>query len=64
MLVSGSKSVMLGLVPSIAIRRYRGVHGLVVAFYVIMNTGIAVVGDMLPCDTFRPRGGEYLGYLL
>lgn len=61
MAVSGSRSVILGFVPLAADRRYSGVHGLVVAYYVIMNTGTAVVGDVLPCDTFRPRGGEYLG---
>ena len=47
--------------PLIADRRYNGANGLVVAIYVIISTGIAVYGDMLPCDTFRPRGGEYLG---
>lgn len=61
MSVSGSKRVILGLSPLIAFRRYRGTDGLVVAFYVIISTGIAVDGDMLPCDTFRPRGGDYQG---
>ena len=42
----------------IAFRRYRGVHGLVVAYYVIMNTGTAVVGDVLPCDTADLTGGN------
>ena len=45
----------------IADRRYNGANGLVVAIYVIISTGIAVYGDMLPCDTFRPTGGNYLG---
>ena len=58
MSVSGSKSVILGLVSLIAFRRYRGTDRVVVAFYVIISTGIAVDGDMLPCDTFRPRGSE------
>lgn len=35
----------------IAFRRYRGVNGLVVAIYVIINAGIAVYGDMLPYET-------------
>ena len=42
--------------PLIADRRYSGVHGLVVAYYVIMNTGTAVVGDVLPCDSFPTDG--------
>jgi hypothetical protein len=49
--VSGSKSVILGLVPLIAIRRYRGTDRVVVAIYVIISTGIAVYGDMLPYET-------------
>jgi hypothetical protein len=40
-------------------RRYSGVHGLVVAYYVIMNTGTAVVGDVLPCDSF-PTDGQII----
>lgn len=40
-------------------RRYRGVDGLVVAYYVIISTGIAVVGDMLPCDSF-PTDGQII----
>lgn len=51
MSVSGSKRVILGLSPLIAFRRYRGTDGLVVAFYVIISTGIAVDGDMLPYET-------------
>ena len=35
----------------IAFRRYSGTDGLVVAFYVIINAGIAVYGDMLPYET-------------
>lgn len=42
--------------PLIADRRYSGVHGLVVAYYVIMNTGTAVVSDVLPCDSFPTDG--------
>lgn len=42
--------------PLAADRRYSGVHGLVVAYYVIMNTGTAVVGDVLPCDSFPTDG--------
>ena len=61
MSVSGSKSVILGLVPLIAFRRYRGTDRVVVAFYVIISTDIAVDGDMSPYDTFRPTGGNYLG---
>ena len=64
MVVSGSKRVILGFNPLIAFRRYNGVDRLLVAIYVIISTGIAVYGDMLPCDTFRPTGGEYLGSLL
>ena len=56
MSVSGSKSVILGLSPLIAFRRYRGTDGLVVAFYVIISTGIAVDGDMLPYETADPDG--------
>ena len=58
MSVSGSKSVILGLVPLIAFRRYRGTDRVVVAFYVIISTGIAVDGDMLPCDTADLTGGN------
>ena len=42
--------------PLIAFRRYRGVNGLVVAIYVIINAGIAVYGDMLPYETADPDG--------
>ena len=56
MSVSGSKSVILGLVPLIAFRRYRGTDRVVVAFYVIISTGIAVDGDMLPYETADPDG--------
>ena len=42
--------------PLAADRRYSGVHGLVVAYYVIMNTGTAVVSDVLPCDSFPTDG--------
>jgi hypothetical protein len=38
-------------VPLIAIRRYRGTDRVVVAIYVIISTGIAVYGDMLPYET-------------
>ena len=44
--------------PLIAYRRYSGTDGLVVAFYVIISTGIAVDGDMLPCDTADLTGGN------
>ena len=47
--------------PLAADRRYSGTDGLVVAFYVIISTGIAVDGDMLPCDSF-PTDGQHLGY--
>jgi hypothetical protein len=40
----------------IAFRRYSGTDGLVVAFYVIISTGIAVDGDMLPYETADPDG--------
>ena len=56
MSVSGSERVILGLSPLIAFRRYRGTDGLVVAFYVIISTGIAVDGDMLPYETADPDG--------
>ena len=56
MSVSGSKRVILGFSPLIAFRRYRGVNGLVVAIYVIINAGIAVDGDMLPYETADPDG--------
>ena len=56
MSVSRSKRVILGLSPLIAFRRYRGVNGLVVAIYVIINAGIAVYGDMLPYETADPDG--------
>ena len=39
-------------------RRYSGVHGLVVAYYVIMNTGTAVVGDVLLDDATVPTDIE------
>lgn len=48
--------------PLIADRRYSGVHGLVVAYYVTMNTGTAVVSDVLPCDSFPTDGQTKLGY--
>ena len=52
MAVSGSKRVILGFKPLIAFRRYSGTDRLVVAFYVIISTGIAVDGDMLPTRYF------------
>lgn len=45
---------MMGYAPSIAFRRYSGTDGLVVAFCVIISTGIAADGDMLPSDTAKP----------
>ena len=44
--------------PLAADRRYSGVHGLVVAYYVIMNTGTAVVGDVLLDDATVPTDIE------
>lgn len=44
--------------PLIADRRYSGTDGLVVAIYVIISTGIAVYGDMLPCDSFPTDGQQ------
>ena len=49
--------------PLIADRRYSGTDGLVVAIYVIISTGIAVYGDMLPCDSF-PTDGQIIRALL
>ena len=42
--------------PLTADRRYSGTDGLVVAIYVIISTGIAVYGDMLPYETADPDG--------
>ena len=58
MAISGSKRVILGFKPLIAFRRYSGADRLLVAIYVIISTGIAVYGDMLPCDTADLTGGN------
>ena len=58
MSVSGSKSVILGLSPLIAFRRYSGTDGLVAACNAVISTGAVITNDALPCDTADLTGGN------